>query len=65
MKQKNILMVFKGAEGTTYINDLLQSAPNVHVPGYEILDLCHKKDKEEFAENTLELAKSIFNPSEA
>lgn len=67
MNQKNVLMIFTGAEGTTYINDMLSNAPNIYIPGYEILDLVHKKpeEKEEFKENLLELAKSIFNPEEA
>ena len=67
MNQKNVLMIFKGSEGTTYINDMLSNAPNIFVPGYEILDLAHVKpeEEEEFKENLLELAKFIFNPEEA
>ena len=71
MNQKNVLMVFTGSEGTTYINDMLSSAPNIYIPGYEILDLLYitnqepGKKEELFKENLLELAKSIFNPEEA
>ena len=67
MKEKNILMIFSGSEGTTYINNLLNKIKHAYIPGYEILDYCHLSNDDsfrlKFKDNILELSKFIFNPN--
>lgn len=65
MNPKNILMIFSGGEGTTYLTDIIKN--EVFIPGYEILDEYHKIqqyniDINEYRQNVLDLAKYFFNP---